>query len=68
MLTVIQTALQRNALARSYRNMSRRQVSLRKGDRKFVKAWKWPSEVEDFLKEQSVGFTIHNTLQADYQG
>lgn len=39
--------------------MSRRLVSIRKGDRKFIKAWAWPAEVEDFLKERSVGFTIH---------
>lgn len=37
----------------------RSQVSIRKGDRKFVKAWAWPGEVEDFLRERAIGFTIH---------
>ncbi len=34
-------------------------VNRRIGRRRFIKSWAWPSEVEDFLKEKSEGFTIH---------
>lgn len=37
----------------------RSKVNQRIGDRKFLKAWAWPSEVEDFLKARAIGFTIH---------
>ena len=37
----------------------RKKVSERIGDRKFIKAWAWPTEVEDFLKARAKGFTIH---------
>lgn len=37
----------------------RSKVSERKGDRKFLKAWAWPAEVEDFLKARAEGFTVH---------
>lgn len=39
--------------------MSKGLISIREGDRKFIKAWAWPSEVEEFLRERSIGFTIH---------
>lgn len=38
---------------------SRRQVNIRLGDRKFLKAWAWPAEVEEFLKARASGFTVH---------
>lgn len=34
-------------------------VSRRKGRRRFIKAWAWPGEVEEFLKVHSKGFTVH---------
>lgn len=29
------------------------------GRKKFIKAWAWPGEVEEFLKEHCKGFTVH---------
>lgn len=37
----------------------RRRVSERIGDRRFIKVWHWPAEVEDFLVARAEGFTIH---------
>jgi len=37
----------------------RSSVSIRKGDRKFTKAWAWPAEVEEFLQARAKGFVIH---------
>jgi len=33
-------------------------VSRRIGQRKFIKSWAWPGEVEEFLKARAKGFTI----------
>jgi len=37
----------------------RSRVSEKIGDSKFLKAWAWPGEVEEFLKVRAKGFTIH---------
>lgn len=34
-------------------------INRRIGRRKFIKSWAWPGEVEEFLRENSKGFTVH---------
>ena len=34
-------------------------VNRRIGRRKFIKAWGWPAEVEQFIAEMCVGYVIH---------
>jgi len=34
-------------------------INRRIGNRRFIKSWAWPGEVEDFIREHSQGFTVH---------
>ena len=40
-------------------NISDPHVNRRIGRRKFIKAWSWPAEVEQFIAEMCEGYTVH---------